>query len=997
MNFIKNRYFNIKWEISGILFFLFLIGNTQQVKADDFQQKTVFQSEREIPIVKTIDVLIIGGTVPAVAAAVAAAKNGASVFLIESKPYLGEDMCSTLRMVRISSEKSKTKIEKQIFGNSNTTTPMRVKGVLSKSLTDAGVEFVFGSFVTDIIWNEKNKPTGVVIANRSGRQAIVAKTIIDASKHATVCRMAGAEFKPWISANINFERIIALSGNSDDEPIYKKHILQILMPDLSFASFAKAEQKARKETYIEGQLRASESLFFISPNPLVCKKNEEEWSDSYNKSEHFQVEKFDKLFVLSDCAGIPRNVAELLLQPGAMASIGEKIGNVTSQIAKTSGNHGELKIKPIKSNSDIKGNVKETLKGFRVINEKNNSITSPQTGIPVIGTYDIVVIGGGTSGAPAAISAARMGMKVLVVEYLEGLGGIGTLGMIGKPYHGKKVGFAAEVPFPKDNIEPKMEWYRSELEKAGADIWLGAIGCGAYLEGKTIKGAIIATHQGRGVVKAKVIIDATGNADVAISAGVDYRYGTIEQNQIAIQGTGFSSRNLKGNYNNSDYLLVDESDILDVWRSLVSVHITKNNENQYDAVPLPQNRERRRVVGDFTLNYLDQIAGRTYPDGIVFSGSDYDSHGYPTSLYFALLPHDEISKKENHPAPGGTCYTPYRCLLPKNLNGILVIGLGISMDRDASAMVRMQFDMSNQGYAAGIAASMAITEDIGLREINIKELQKLLVEKGNLSKEVLKMKDNYPFSKKIIKQAVLNYGAATNPENGGHSLAVILSHKEKAIPIIQKEYKKAKGKTKLLYAQTLGICGNSEGVPTLIAELNRFENWDEKIFQGSMADFAHLPTPIDGIILALGYSNDKSVLPELLKMVEKLNADVTLSHHRSMALAIEKISASAASESLFRLLKKPGMQDHAILNLEDALNELGNDGKGKTPVKNSSLDKRTKALREIILARALYKCGDYNGLGKSILEGYQKDMRGLFARHANQILKPINIKNEIKK
>jgi len=984
MSCISKKFYSLWWKIIPIIFFL--IGNPLVIKAEDIKQESVFQSEREIPIVKSVDVLIVGGTVPAVAAAVAAAENGASVFLIESKPYLGEDMCSTFRMVRTSSEKPKTKIEKQIFGNSNITTPIRVKGVLSKALSDAGVEFVFGSFVTDIVWNEKNEPAGVVIANRSGRQAIVTKTIIDASKHATVCGMAGVVFKPWVSANINFERIIALSGNSDSEPIYKKRILQIPMTDLSFVSFAKAEQQARKETYIEGQLRASESLFFISPNPLVCKKNEEEWSDSSNKSEHFQVEKFDKLFVLSDCAGIPRNVAELLLQPGAMASIGEKIGNVTSQIAKTSVNYGELKIKPINSNSDINGNVKEKLKGFRVINEKNNSITSPQTGIPVIGTYDIVVIGGGTSGAPAAISAARMGMKVLVVEYLEGLGGIGTLGMIGKPYHGKKVGFAAEVPFPKDNIEPKMEWYRSELEKAGADIWLGAIGCGTFVDGNTVKGAVIATSQGRGVVKSKIVIDATGNADIAISSGAEYRYGTLEQNQIAIQGTGFSSRNLKGNYNNSDYLLVDESDMLDVWRSLVSVHITKNTENQYDAVPLPQNRERRRVVGDFTLNYLDQIAGRTYPDGIVFSGSDYDSHGYPTSLYFALLPHDEISKKENHPAPGGTCYTPYRCLLPKGLNGILVTGLGISMDRDASAMVRMQFDMANQGYAAGIAATMAITSDNNLRDINIKELQKLLVEKGNLPEEVLEMKDNFPFSKKVIKQSVKKYGQANNPDSAGQPLAIILSHKEKAIPLVKKEYKKASRQSKLLYARLLGMSEEKEGVPILLEELNKFEKWDEKIFQGSMADFAHLPTPTDGIILALGYSNDNSVLPKLLEMVEKLDAGVTLSHHRSLALALEKLKDPSACESLYKLLQKPGMQSHAMLQLNNALTELDNNGKGPNPIKNSSLNKRSRALREIILARALYNCGDYNGLGKSILENYRKDMRGLFVRHASLIL-----------
>jgi len=47
---------------------------------------------------------------------------------------------------------------------------------------------------------------------------------------------------------------------------------------------------------------------------------------------------------------------------------------------------------------------------------------------------------------------------------------------------------------------------------------------------------------------------------------------------------------------------------------------------------------------------------------------------------------------------------------------------------------------------------------------------------------------------------------------------------------------------------------------------------------------------------------------------------------------------------------------------------------------------RTYALREITLARALYRCGDFNDIGKKILENYKKDMRGLFAQHAVFIL-----------
>jgi len=440
--------------------------------------------------------------------------------------------------------------------------------------------------------------------------------------------------------------------------------------------------------------------------------------------------------------------------------------------------------------------------------------------------------------------------------------------------------------------------------------------------------------------------------------------------------------------------LVDETDMTDVWRTLVSVQQTKYAENAYDAGTLIQNRERHRIVGDFILSYLDQVIGRTFPDAIVFSGSDYDSHGYPSSSFFALLPHDEVSKKENHPAPGGTCYTPYRCLLPKGLDGILVTGLGISMYRDASAMVRMQLDLANQGYAAGIAASIAINSKKTPRDIDVKELQKILVAKGNIPEEVMVLKDSFPLPAGTIQKAVYDYGKATNPKSAGKPLAIILTHKSIAMPLISKQYQNSSGFSKLLYAEVLGMCGQNDGLSTLLYELDHFSTWDEKIFQGSMADYAHLPTPIDAIILSVGNSNLKKAPVQLLNLIDKLDKKVTLSHHRSVALALEKISDPEAAIFLAELLEKPGMQGYAMLDIENALEGISNNGL-VTSRRSEPVKRRTKALREIVLARALYKCGDYNGVGEKILIHYSKDIRGLFARHAISVLNEKNDKSKI--
>jgi hypothetical protein len=567
-----------------------------------------------------------------------------------------------------------------------------------------------------------------------------------------------------------------------------------------------------------------------------------------------------------------------------------------------------------------------------------------------------------------------MGARVLVVEYQYGLGGTGTLGLIGKPYMGKSIGFSREVPFPSSEftIEDKMEWFRQEIQTTGGEIWFGAIGCGTYVEDDKIAGVVVATPEKRGVVMASVTIDATGNADLAVSAGADYMYGGAPKD-IAMQGAGLPTRSPANIDVNTDYLLVDESDMVDVWRALVGARKAMTTATP-DAGTLIQTRERRRIVGDHILSYLDQITGRTYPDSIVLSESDFDSHSYPSLSFFALLPHDQSSRAANHPAPGEGCFTPYRCLLPKGLEGMLVTGLGISMHRDAAAMVRMQRDIHNQGYAAGVAAAMSVNAGVPPRQIDVRSLQQHLVEIGNLPAEVLTHSDSFPLPESEIKEAVDRLPEATNPETAGRPLAVILSHSKQALPLLKQAHARSNREARLCYARVLGSMGDHTVVPELSAELDKISRWDGRILQGRMAEYAHLPTPIDTLILALGKTKTYRALPSLLNKLQTLDSAVTLSHHRSLALALEDIGSPEAARPLAELLNKPGMSGHAMTQLEPLVDK---------PMKER---RRLGALREIVLARALFRCGDYNGVGKKILQTYQKDLRGLFARHARDIL-----------
>jgi HEAT repeat protein len=168
--------------------------------------------------------------------------------------------------------------------------------------------------------------------------------------------------------------------------------------------------------------------------------------------------------------------------------------------------------------------------------------------------------------------------------------------------------------------------------------------------------------------------------------------------------------------------------------------------------------------------------------------------------------------------------------------------------------------------------------------------------------------------------------------------------------MMKEAFSASTGQRKLVYAKVLGFLGQTEAVPTLVQALDGVAQWDAKILQGVAAEYAHLPTPIDALVLALGHSGDRRSVPSLIRMLGLLDADTTLSHHRAMAVALERLADPSAAGPLARLLQQPGMRGHAMRQLEPL---------------SSDRDKRRRegALREIVLARALYRCGDFNGLG----------------------------------
>ena len=130
-------------------------------------------------------------------------------------------------------------------------------------------------------------------------------------------------------------------------------------------------------------------------------------------------------------------------------------------------------------------------------------------------------------------------------------------------------------------------------------------------------------------------------------------------------------------------------------------------------------RESRMIVGDYVLTERDCRACTKFEDAIAACNYDIDIHnpeGSGTSHYYF---------------PEGEYYTiPYRSLIPKTVNNMLVAGRCISSDHGAQASYRIMPTVCCIGEAAGCAIALAVKDNISVRDINVKKLQDLLTKNG---------------------------------------------------------------------------------------------------------------------------------------------------------------------------------------------------------------------------------------------------------------------------
>ena len=804
--------------------------------------------------------------------------------------------------------------------------PLKVKRTFDRVLLDAGVGFLTCSPVRRVLRGEDGQLAGVEIVNRSGRQIIRAKQVIDATRLGALDAVEKGALP--VGAKETFSRRVMTAGVKPSAPgltveelpgafpishtqssatgRFYRCTFECPMKDGTFPSFAAAEWVARELTFTRRLMDDADLLVWHrgSGTPAA--------SDRIREGER-----------------LGRDAAERAAKMAAPHAGGPR--------SRAAAQQGEAPL-------------------------------------PLWGTYDVVVVGGGTSGAPAAIAAARAGAKVLLIEYINVLGGVGTDGMILGYFDGNPCGFTDE--FKKTNKEfrdsfglnPRASTWRKLCRDAGVEVWFGAMGTGATVTDGKVTEVEVATEMGCGRVRATCFIDATGNADIAAAAGARTEF--LSAREFALQSAGQAPHRLGRGGINSDFGFVNDSDVADLW--LFGVRARAGAPDAWDIAKLPDSRERRRIVPDYAVNAQDVTSMRPFPDVVVQAQSRQDSHGYLTDEFRFLSEPSAVVV----PGKGEMRYqyivnVPLRSLLPQGLSGIAVIGLGMGCARDVLPIVRMQADFMNMGYAVGTAAAMAARKGGEFRAIDHKALRQSLVGAGILRAETLSW-----VGEADVSSAPLLAASVKSMADGFKGSHVVCrpENRARAIPLLRAAYAEAKTPAaRQIYALTLGIFGDATGVETLLAVVKGTEPVRKVRKRGA---FGGVSDTTVGFMIALGRTKDPRACDVLLEHLKTIRPESSLNAIRHVTLALEALGDPRAAPALAKCLQQKGLHGFAV---SDPRTLPPQGGYGLGPEMDN-------CLREIALARALIACGDHEGLARRTFEAYARDPRGVLSAHAKAVL-----------
>ncbi len=388
--------------------------------------------------------------------------------------------------------------------------------------------------------------------------------------------------------------------------------------------------------------------------------------------------------------------------------------------------------------------------------------------------YDLVVVGGGTAGSAAAVAAARAGLRTLLVEESNALGGVSTTGGVHEWFANLKglgdifdhllselSNYGAKFGRFFNGEYLKLVWQRL-TDEAGVDVLFHTTLLNAPTESGTIRHLGLAGCGQRLTVKAHAFIDATGEGDLAAMAGAPFLKGDPDtgrtlhmtltfllfdthrpvtpylppglepinsREELPGLGTGTRTPDGRAYCNATKVMGLDPTDPLQLSRAEAEARrqiariVHYLNRTEFPTYMLAASgarigiREGRRITGEYTIRGQDIVDGvnTDHPDGVAVATCQIDFHSL-------TRPGDAGWRQKVKPYA-----IPLRAMIPQQVKNLLVAGKCISGDQVAMSSYRMTPTCCAMGQAAGVAAGLFINNNLNdFRAIDTGRLRDLL-------------------------------------------------------------------------------------------------------------------------------------------------------------------------------------------------------------------------------------------------------------------------------
>ena len=1016
-----------------------------------------------MPVLAEGDVLILGGSFAGIAAALEVARAGLKVVLVEPRTYLGREITATLRpwfeQVELEHPSTLPDLIQAVIKAAgsvelvNEIMPLRLaelKTAFEDMLLQNKVKIIYASLPVGL-YIPQGQLQGVIIGNKSGRQLILAPRVVDTTETALTARLTGAafqthqdparftralefdhvgeielgEFSIPNELEIPGDKIRLISGARGEGHLFVEFPLLLDANIQDASDWTNREIVARHKSMaliahllqhvpaFQKAIPASAAQLLQGPISPSLNRQLPTWAGEFTETlpanPYFPISHtvqelcgpLPGLFLLGDPIFVNEADRKALRSPVGAAFVGQFLGHLMADrtLLQPALTNEVLDNEKPKGPTPFSIQVKEPQQPQRGYPYPVRTI--PEMGLPILREVEVLVAGGGTSGATAAAVAGSAGARTLLVELNPGLGGTGTFGGVHSYWFGRRVGFSHEVieqvaashadlgldppvgQLLKWNIEAKMDALLIRAERAHNEILWGAIVIGALTEGKRVRGMVVATPFGPTSLLSEVVIDATGDGDVAVFAGAEYFYGA-ERDHITMwyalaqfYRPGFTKNNFTS--------MVDVSNISDYTRAILA---GRRRVEGYDVGTYIAPRESRHILGDVVLTLNDQLLKRCWPDVIYIAFSNHDVKGHTSSDWIraGLIP------------PNLEVEVPFRALLPRGLEGILVTGKAISATHDAQPAVRMQPDMENLGGIAGLAAALAVETRCLPRQLNVRDIQKQLIAAKVLPEPILNRTLKSRQTDPQTLTALLGQLDPEKPLYTYQDMELDVVYEEnipivelccagpQVVPELEKALVEANGKARLMIARALALVGSPAGVPDLIHAIHA-ETPDEGLqYRESHIRHANLP-PDQGaapdvvyLLYTLGMTRDPRALPVWEHFADLLAATSSEDiRDRNLGLfyyvdaicyGAERLGDPRAIPLLKRMYSNPMFQKRVSRD-------------GFEP--DFFLERQ--AYLELVIARTLARCGEPAGYATLIT--YLEDARALLAEHAHSELQQL--------